>query len=451
MMGKPTTTLSKMSNTSAIVPWQSLAPTQIPKTISDPSVMVQDYAIALRQPDRQALQIAFSNHQYAMAAGHLWRRAMSKLRARLAKLGMRFLGEMLNRDDIDEDSSPESVLSDADAISLAESLGYVDGTGAHRLRTGFETLSHFDQEDTSEEMSVSEAAIIVRACVQYVVGSQDNDVALDFSKFRTRLTSESLRADDGAVQNLTASPPFFLRTALRVLIASVKTEKGAKLEYALANLIMILPLIWPEISDEDRWSIGKAFLEVTGAGNNPGAVAGIKKALLRVRGFDYVPENLRSNSFRQAAAAVMQAHNSYGNYEAEVQPTRVLASMGNIPLPALTECIRAFICVYIGNKWGNSWSAETSAFDELKKLSQDRWMYFLSKSMPTEQDILYKLLDEKPVERWISLCQALKFDSTHIENKLIRGLIDASLEGKRLIVARFASRLLSEFKGYTIE
>jgi len=100
-----------------------------------------------------------------------------------------FLGEMLNREDISDESSVESVLTDHDTIYLAEALGFVDSTGAMRLRQGFETVSHFDSEQASEEMSLVEAGSVARACVQYIFGSDESTTAIDFTRFRVRVGS----------------------------------------------------------------------------------------------------------------------------------------------------------------------------------------------------------------------------------------------------------------------
>jgi hypothetical protein len=436
-----------MAKENSIIPWQSLAPAVIPASVSDPVSIITTYAIALRDADKRSLTQAFAHEEYAMGAAHLWRRAMSKLRARLAKLGVRFLAEMLNREDIGEFASPDEVLTDADTIGLAEALGYVDATGAHRLRQSFETLAHFDREDVGDEMALNEAAGVVRACVQYVVGSGDSDAALDFSKFRSRLTAEALKADDAAVTQLLGSPPFFLRTALRVLIAAVKMEKSAKLEYALANLNLLLPELWERITDRDRYSVGNTFLEITGAGNRPVAVAGLRKALLRVKGFDYVPENLRSNSFRQAAQAVMKAHNSFDNYAGEEQPTKNLAAMGNIPQPALAECLRAYLSVYLGNHWGHSWAAAPIAHEELRRVTPDRWQYYLSRVLAGESDVVSKLVEERPVKRWIDLAKELKFQDVSISNGPVKQLVDAAVKNNVPGVTRGAWSVIQSFRG----
>jgi len=437
-----------MSQNSEIIPWQSAKPTVIPKEAAQPAEIVDRYAMALRPADKRALVNAFGRGDFGMGAGYLWHRSMSRLRVKLASLGMKFLGEMLNREDITGESVVESVLTDHDTIYLAEALGFVDGTGAMRLRQGFETVSHFDTDEASEEMSLIEAAAITRACVQYIFGSEESATALDFTRFRDRLLSETLSTDDMSVSQLLDSPLFFIRTTLRVLLAAAKIEDGARLEHGLANLNSFLPGMWSNLTDDDRWSVGTTFAELSNVGNRPQAVSGVRKALLKVKGFDFVPENLRSNSFKRAAQAVLSAHHSYGNYAAEIEPTKHLASMGSsIPVPALAECIRAYLCIYLGNYYGYSWTAASIAERELKNVSRDRWETYFSKVFPGEQEILSKLTENKPISRWIDLVSLLGLDHLELPVGHVKNLFEASAKKSINDINKLASILFIQFRG----
>ena len=87
--------------------------------------------------------------------------------------------------------------------------------------------------------------------------------------------------------------------------------------------------------------------------------AGLKQALLKVRGFNYVPENLRSQTFLKAAEAiVLRAHEGMNNFYNEEAPTINLEKLGTvIPAPALGPCITALLCVRLGNSYGTCWAA----------------------------------------------------------------------------------------------
>jgi hypothetical protein len=435
---------------STIIPWQSAKPAIIPKDAAQPAEIIDKYAIALRPSDKRSLINAFEHGDFGMGAGHLWRRSMSRLKTKLASLGMKFLGEMLNREDITEESSVESVLTDHDTIYLAEALGFVDATGAMRLRQGFEIVSHFDSEQAQEEMSLIEAGTVARACVQYIFGSDGSDAAIDFTRFRDRLLSETIPSDDISILQLLDSPLFFIRTALRVLLAAAKTEQGARLEHGLANLNSFLPGIWPKATDEDRWSVGTTFAELSNVGNRPQAVAGVRKALLRVKGFDFVPENLRSNSFKRAAQAVLNAHHSYGNFGAEPEPTKHLAAMGSsIPVPALAECLRAYLCICLGNYYGRSWEAASIAEQELRNVSRDRWERYFGRIFSGEQEILSKLTENNPTTRWINLINELGLTNLELPAGSVKRLFEATAKKSAGDVHKQAFILLSQFRGPT--
>jgi hypothetical protein len=447
-MVKQLSSTFSMEKSNAVIPWQSAQPTVIPKELAQPAVIVDEYAVTLRPADKRAIVNALENQDYGMAAGHLWRRSISKLRVRLAAMGMRFLGEMLNREDITEHSLPEAVLTDHDTIVLAETLGFVDATGAMRLRQGFELVSHFESDKASDEMSLVEASSVVRACVQYVFGAEVSTTAISFSHFRDRLSSEAISSDDVTVDVLVDSPLFFLRTTLRVLLAAAKHEEGARLEHSLANLNTLLPGMWPKLADDDRWAVGTTFAELSNVGTRPQATSGVRKALLKVKGFDFVPENLRSNSFKRVAHAVLSAHNSFGNYAAEPEPTKQLAALGtSIPVPALAECLRAYFCVYLGNSYGHSWEAAQVAEPELKRVSKDRWERYFSRVFQGEHDILFKLTESKPVGRWIHLFGALKFSDIDMPAGLVGKLIGASVKKAPSEVTQHAKALLSQYRG----
>ena len=68
-----------------------------------------------------------------------------------------------------------------------------------------------------------------------------------------------------------------------------------------------------------------------------------------------MPENLRSVTFKKAAAAVIETHFEFNNFYNEPSVVRKLASLGStIPLPAFIDCIQAYLAVYLGNSYGVS-------------------------------------------------------------------------------------------------
>ena len=117
-------------------------------------------------------------------------------------------------------------------------------------------------------------------------------------------------------------------------LIAIRKEKGVVLDHAVNNMKVLLPLIWERLTKEDRWKIGRLYRDVATDGMVT-AAAGVKSALSLVRGFDYVPEDLRSNTFIAHAQKVIDTHFSMYNFYNEPKAVRELAQLGEIiPEPA---------------------------------------------------------------------------------------------------------------------
>jgi hypothetical protein len=177
-------------------------------------------------------------------------------------------------------------------------------------------------------------------------------------------------------------------------------------------------------------------------------VAGLKSALLKVRGFDYVPENLRSDTFVKAAEAILRAHDGMNNFYNEAAPVSNLAKLGTtIPTPALPACITALLSVSMGNYYGVAWSAEPEAVRLLSKITLDRWGFYLNNALPGDARVLGKLADDKPRTNWIRLASKFKFGDVQLKHKTVSHLIKATVDGDGDKVRRFSVKLLEEYYG----
>ena len=386
-----------------------------------------------------------------MAVTYLWGKTVTALKKELSTVGVSLLGEMLGRTDVDEDDDVEDILTTKDAIRLAEELGIVSSTDAMRLRHTYELITHFSQLETeesdAEEIDESEAISSLKYCIKGVLGRPKVEVAKKFIEFRETLEGETLTGDDPRVQMLKGSPYFFHKLTVNVLMNAAKKNTGAQLEHALANMNVFIPAIWKDLRDTEKWQIGHTYAEAYADGKTS-AVSGLKSALLKVRGFDFVPENLRSDTFIIAAEAVIRAHDGLNNFYNEPAPVRKLAKLGTtIPVPALPACITALLSVVLGNYFGVSWSAVANATAMLKKLSVERWAYYLNNVFPSDARILNKLVDDKPRTNWIEISNKFSFGNVEINNKVVKTLVEASLEQNDNKVSKLASKLLKVYYG----
>jgi len=373
---------------------------------------------------------------------------MTLLKRQLAKLGNEFIAELLQRPDIDEQTEITAAISETEAISLARDLGIITPTQAMRLVHSQEVVNHFASMSGDETpaddatMTPEEAMACLRVCVQGILGHESVAVAEDFAAFRRSLESRTFTVGSPEIRRLQQSPYLFVRTAVSVLLSVIRGGKGAQLEHAARNAMLIIPMLWERLKKPERWQIGHAYAAEFNEGKKD-SVRALHAVLLAVKGFDYVPENLRSTTFSHVASSVIAAHQGMNNFYNEPGPMRELANLGSsIPGPALPICITAALCVKLGNPYGVSWEAEPAADRVLSSISKDRWIYYLDGRLEHDLIILPKLLQDKPLRIWISLIRSLELDPSEIISKDVRALLVATNAGRAANVSDIATKML---------
>lgn len=424
--------------------WQGPNGLDFPPAIKEVNQVVP-YANYLNENQKKQIVAAFQIEAFDMAAEYAWKKSMVKLKETIATLGMKFIGEMIGREDFDDTTSIDTEVTDFTAIQLAEQLGVIGTTAALKLRHSNETISHYFSKNADEQLDYATAFVIVKSSIQYILGEQDISIAIEFSKFRDRLLGETLKSSDSQIEQIINSPLFYLRTVITILLSSIRNDIGAKLENAVANLNLILPLIWPKLGESDRWNIGTAYRDVTAAGNTI-AASGIKNALLKVNGFDYVPENLRSATFIKAAKQLIDTHFSSNNFYNEPAVVRKLSNLGSIiPAPALIECIQAYLAIYLGNSYGISWDAAHVAETELSNLSSERWYYYFEKVIQNDEIILNKS-NSSQISRFSALLNKNKVTDFINLPKSNQILYDSIVKNKPFIATRISSEMYRTLK-----
>lgn len=433
-----------------IVLWQPESGELIPSSAKTPSE-ISSYAAQLSIRDKRQIVSAFESGHFEMGINYLWGKTVTALKKELSAVGVGLLGEMLGKADVDEDDDVEDIITTKESIILAEELGIVSATDALRLKHTYELITHFSrleiEESDFEEIDESEAISSLKSCIKSVLGRPKVEVAKKFVEFREALEGETLSETDQRVDMLRSSPYFFHKLTVSVLMNAAKKNTGANLEHALANINVLIPAIWQKLRESEKWQVGHAYAEAFADGKTT-SVGGLKSALLKVKGFDYVPENLRSDTFIKAAEAIFKAHDGLNNFYNEPAPVKNLAKLGStIPTPALPSCFSALLCVTLGNSYGVSWSAESEARVILKSLSADRWSYYLNNVLPSDTRILDKLGFSKPLAQWLHLVDEYELTSLEIKNPTVSSLIKASSDKKETRIKSATKKLFEEYYG----
>lgn len=439
---------------SDIVLWQNSYMPVLPRKVNNITELVE-FGLQLSKKDQKQIVTAFENESFEMLSTYIWTKSINTLKSQLSKMGVAFIAEMLDRPDITDTSNIQQAISEFEAIRLAEELGVISGTAAFRLKQAMETVAHFNQSDLGEEfqedeMSEDETKMIVRSCIQGVLGYGKIEAVIDFKNFRNRLEEETLLDDDVDILKLVQSPYFFHRTTLRILLSIVKVASGAHLENALANSNLIIPKIWDQLKHPEKYQVGRGYAELFADGKTK-ASSGIKQVLLKVKGFDFVPEDLRSSTFIKVANEILIAHEGVNNFYNEPAPVRTLSRMGSvIPAPALSVCMTAILSVILGNRYGVSNAAQGNARQILSNVTHDRWVYYFKDCLEADERILYKLTLDYPVDRWLKLFSSdfMEDMMTRVSSRRLTNMLKFMKEGKRSKIKSVANQMYSKL-GYS--
>lgn len=429
-------------NSEQVIPWRrqdddAAIPAEA-KTVD----AIMPFARQLTRREARQLVDAFEAGSYEIGASFIWMKSMISLKNQLSALGVEFVGEMLDRPSIGPHTSIIHSISDYDAIRLSEELGAFSGRQAMRLRHALDVITHVpDGDDHDEPMAPEEAIGLVRACVQSILSQDKIAGAFEFVEFRRQLEEKTFNESDQAINDLLNAEYFFKRTTIRILLALLKTNEGAKLQHILENVNIFIPALWGQLLDSDKWLIGRSYAEVHAAGKSTASIK-LRKTLLQVKGFDFVPENLRSNTYIHVAKRIMDTHFASNNFYNEPAEVRNLISLGTvIPMPALAQCMTALLCVRLGNSYGVSWDASSLATSLLSDLTQDQWRYFLDECLPGDSTVLEKLQHGRTVDTWCDLVAEQRLTEMGSKRRDITRLLTASAEHESAVVKKIAAAL----------
>lgn len=430
-------------NTEITRPWSAKQNTEIAVNETRIDKIVAFDRGNLSEKQQKQIVNAYQMEAYDMAAEYAWKKAITKLRSSLENLGMDFIAEFVQRDGIDEFTPIENVLTERASIDLAERLGVINSTGALKLRQSHELVNHYLSGRADGELDALGCLNIIKTCFQYILSEENVEVAVAFSEFRQRLLNTDVTLDDADVKQVLGSPLFYIRTCCTILLTAIKRRKQVEQEHALANLALLLPEMWTSLASSDKWNIGEAYRDVVASGDTT-ATKGLKIALSKVKGFDYVPESLRSSTFKEMARKLIDVHDSMNNFYNEPSVVKALASLGTrIPEPAFKLCIDAYLLVYLGNYYGISRNAAPIAETELRKISRDRWQSYFMDIINTDDRILSNLETENQVGRFKSLLKGIGCTDFTGLPKYNQILFDSIIAGDYIKVQKIAKTMYS--------
>lgn len=425
-----------IKNNNVPVLWTASSGVSLPKSAGVETVL--SYNIQLKEREIVSVAKNYAVENYEMASEFIWERAIRILRDRVLSLGVEFVGEMVGLND----NAYIRELPAFEVINLASELGFINSTGKMRLSQADEIVQHYRERDIDDEMPKNESETVIRACVQYVLSIETTGASMEFGNFRDSLKHELFEKQPERLVLLEESPYFYKRTTVRALINLLAATEGAEYETVALNFCKIIEMVWDDLSSDDKYFIGITYSQYVSAGKE-NQILTFKSALQRVHGFDYVPENLRSISFVQAAKNIKRVHHEMNNFYNEPDAVRRLEILGTtIPRPALKESISACIVVYLGNAYGTSTAAIPYVDKVFDKVNKDAWGYYINGCLAFDEDVMAKIsCGDRRTKRWCDFVNQYNFTGIEIRDKDVKELIDNSIKNDVKNVRAVAMRI----------
>ena len=344
------------------------------------------FGVALPQPVRDKVATYYQIGDFVTAANSVWNRAINLLRKRILSLGEEFVADMVESDDLDYVRN----LPAYRVIDLAHELGFIDKAGRRKLQSANEQNNFFNNTDAEdyEEMPQDEANIIIKNCISYILCTKDDSFGLQFNDFREKLkTGDISELYDGDKAIFATCPYFYLKTTVRSLLKLFRDTEGIEFDNVTRNMNVVFPIIWDRLKIEERRALADAYTDYSESDGTRENI--IKGVMLRVRGFDYVKENVRSREFIQTAKKLIDIHFGMQNFYNEPRAIKDLEDLGTvIPKLAIKECVTAILYVKLGNQYGTSWKAEEVADRMLSNLTEEDWRTYIEEYMIKELTLL---------------------------------------------------------------
>ncbi len=393
----------------------------LPKKVNMPDLfqVIQN----IKDSEINKMKKYYCEDDFETSAEKVWTRAIFILRKRILALGKEFVADMIGINEYDFIAN----LPPYNCIMLAYELGFINDLGKMQLLISNNYINYFLGDDAQEEMPQDEANIIIKTCIKYILGFENDNFGLEFNDFRNRLRISPI-AEIVDVEMFDTCPYFFLKTTIRTLTNLIKDVEGVEFENVVNNMMVIVPKIWDKLASEEKYYFGTIYVAHKSE-NHMEITKALHAVLMQVQGYDYVPENARSSAFISSAKQLISIHFGMNNFYTEPMAIENLRRLGTkFPQPALNTCVKAVLLVKLGNTYGVSWDAQDTADKLLDQLTIDDWKKYLMTGLPQDEEILCVLdgqyKEKALILRWEKIVQKYKLNEIDVSDKKVKRLLE---------------------------
>lgn len=97
----------------------------------------------------------------------------------------------------------------------------------------------------------------------HVLSDMTECTILSFNNIRDQIKRELLTEESDIVIQLKGGQYFAKRTILHSLINLARTDKEEEKQFVFHNMSVIVPLIWPDLAEADKYNFGTVYAEIS--------------------------------------------------------------------------------------------------------------------------------------------------------------------------------------------
>jgi hypothetical protein len=361
------------------------------------------------------LERALRTDNLGAAMEAAWRAVIDDLRRKVIRFGLQRFAALEGMpplrapEDLEGEITEHRLLVGCRQLGLLDEEAYVQLNHCRALISGYLASARF-QSDPDRLDTLN----FIKNCIKYCLMVDGPTAGLDIQRLMDLVESEDLEDRLHELENALTEMPAEAPTLVRLLFRRyVEPRVEARAD---ANILRLFPVAWARADDDTRKAIGEEFVSVRLNGTSDQAQRAF--GLLQwARGLSYLPPSVLSRYIIRASQSLLDAHNAFGNFHAEVRPAQYLADFGsNIPVQARDIYVRAIAICFLGNPYGVS----TGAVQHLEGMLSKLDVQLVSKLfdlLRSDPDLRSTLMSSKPAERLPRLVALVRDRISRLEDR----------------------------------
>lgn len=362
------------------------------------------------------------------ALNYLWDETVGELRRRIAMYDLAYFFDIAvpspDRRKGLRDESDLSQISDQELIRASRDIGLISDIGYQQLdliryMRNYASAAHPNQN----EINAYQLLGWVETCIKEVITLPESHLVAE-----TRRLLHNVR--DGSITrtNATATAEFFAELPaepadnLAAGFFGIYIDPGSD-EQARDGVRLLMPHLWPHVSDTQRNSFGVKYAKYVANGDASRADRA-RELLDVVGGAAYLPEQVRSAEISVGIDELLSAHRGFNNFYAEPGPARRLDTLSAEPVPDSVRepYVAAVVEAFLTNGNGVSWTAD------------EHYTAMISRFDPKEAELAVLQLFDPTISsklRWATAQSKFNELLDALEPKLTRAAASDLLDGIR--------------------